>query len=198
MIPLEEIDNRHCKPGRKKNCDKIKPKHDTNKLRSPWKDTLYHEFLKENPCCTLVFKYHKKKCHYFNAKAKYTFDECADAIFSLKETKSTDKKRSFQVIRIGSVTQKKNQRRFRPAKYLRIGKIAKAITKGVSNFHCGMLKNTAVDEITAGNITRSVTKDVLKKISSEVKITSRLHNDVLLELMLAQKVIQESSSDSII
>lgn len=46
-----------------------------NRLRSPWTDTLYHEFLKENP---LVFKYHnvkkrycdKKKCNYFSAKEK--------------------------------------------------------------------------------------------------------------------------------
>ena len=208
----EENDNRNCKPGQKrfnifitkKQWDKITPKHDMNKLRSPWTDILYNEFLKENPCCTLAYKYqhvkkshsHKKKCHYFSAKAKCTFDDCAAVyIFSKrKKPKSTDRKIRFQVIRIGAVTHRKNLRRFRPAKYLRRGKIAKAITKGVSNFHYAMLKKTPVDEIIAGNITRSMTKDVLKKISSEVKKSSRLHNDVMLELMLTQKVIRESSS----
>ncbi|KAG7518939.1 hypothetical protein JOB18_047736 [Solea senegalensis] len=45
----------------------------------------------------------------------------------------------------------------------------------------------------AGNITRSLTKDILKKISSEVKKSARLHNDIMLELMLTQKVINASS-----
>lgn len=57
-----------------------------------------------------------------------------------------------------------------------------------------MLQNTPFDKIKADSITCSMTKDVLKKISSEVKKSSRLHNDVMLELMLTQKVIQESSS----
>ena len=79
------------------------------------------------------------------------------------------------------------QRKFRPAKYLRRGQIAKAINQGVSNFHYAMLKKTPLDEIIAGNITRSLTKDVLKKISSEVRKSTQLHNDIMLELMLSQK-----------
>lgn len=57
-----------------------------------------------------------------------------------------------------------------------------------------MLQNTPFDKIKADNITCRMTKDVLKKISSEVKKSMRLHKDVMLELMLTQKVIQESSS----
>lgn len=56
------------------------------------------------------------------------------------------------------------------------------------------ISGTPVDEITVGNITHSLTKDVLKKISSEVKRSTRLHNDLMLELMRTQKVIRESSS----
>lgn len=56
------------------------------------------------------------------------------------------------------------------------------------------ISGTLVDEITVGNITHSLTKDVLKKISSEVKRSTRLHNDLMLELMRTQKVIRESSS----
>ena len=54
------------------------------------------------------------------------------------------------------------QRKFRPAKYLRRGKIAEAVSNGVSNYYYSMLKNTPVEEIMAGNVTRSLTKDVLK------------------------------------
>lgn len=57
-----------------------------------------------------------------------------------------------------------------------------------------MPQNTPFDKIKADNITCRMTKDVLKKISSEVKKSSRLQKDVKLELMFTQKVSQESSS----
>lgn len=56
------------------------------------------------------------------------------------------------------------------------------------------VKKTSVKDIMAGNITKSLTKDVLKTISSEVKKSIRLHDDVMLDLMLTQKVLKESSS----
>lgn len=93
----------------------------------------------------------------------------------------------------GEVIHHKNQRRFRPAKYPQRGKIAKSLTNGVSSYYT-MLRKTPVEEFIAGNITRSLTKDVLRKIFSEVKKSARLHDDMKLELMLTQKVIKESSS----
>lgn len=90
-------------------------------------------------------------------------------------------------------TANKNQR-FRPVEHLQRQKTPKATTKDVSNFHYAMLQNTLLEKIKADNITCSMTKDVLKKISSEVKKSSRLQKDVMLEVMLTQKVIQESSS----
>ena len=61
--------NRKCKAGPKKfniamtrkQWNKIKPKHGKQKLRPPWTDTFYQEFLKKNPCCTLAFKYQHVK-----------------------------------------------------------------------------------------------------------------------------------------
>lgn len=94
----------------------------------------------------------------------------------------------------GDVTHHDNQRQFSPAKYLRTGKIAKAVSHGVSNYYYGMCKKTTVEDIMAGNIARSLTKDVLKTLSSEVKKSIRLHDDGMLELMLTQKVLKESSS----
>ena len=49
-------------------------------------------------------------------------------------------------MRFGEVRHRNNQRKFRPAKYLRRGKIAKAVINGVSNYYYSMLKNTPVEE----------------------------------------------------
>ena len=203
---------RRCKAGPKmfrititrKQWNKLKPKHGQKRLRPPWTDVLYDEFLKENTSCTIAFKYQHVKTSYsrkikspfFRASARCTF-EGFKAVYSFSKKsspKSTDKRICFKVLRFGEVRHRNNQRKFRPAKYLRRGKIAKAVSNGVSNYYYSMLKNTPVEEIMAGNFTRSLTKDVLKTISSEVKKSARLHDDVMLELMLTQKVIKESSS----
>ena len=171
---------RRCKAGPKvfkititrKQWNKLKPKHGMKSLRPPWTDVLYEEFLKENACCTLAFKYQHVKTSYsrkikspfFRASALCTFEGCK-AVYSFSKKsrpKSTDKRICFKVMRFGEVRHLNNQRKFRPAKYLRRGKIAKAVSNGVSNYYYSMLKNTPVEEIMAGNVTRSLTKDVLK------------------------------------
>lgn len=58
-----------------------------------------------------------------------------------------------------------------------------------------MLKNTPVDEITAGNRTCSLAKDALKYILCEVKKSTRLHNGLMSELMLTPKVNRDSRSE---
>lgn len=68
------------------------------------------------------------------------------------------------------ITHQKKERRFR---HQRRGKIAKAISSGVSNCYYAMLRQVPVEEILARNITRSLTKDVLKTYPqrSEVDFT---------------------------
>lgn len=46
---------------------------------------------------------------------------------------------------------------------MRRGKIAKAVSNGVSYYYYSMLKNTPVKEIMAGNITRGLIKDVFEE-----------------------------------
>lgn len=48
-------------------------------------------------------------------------------------------------------------------KMMRRGKIAKAVSNGVSYYYYSMLKNTPVKEIMAGNITRGLIKDVFEE-----------------------------------
>ena len=49
------------------------------------------------------------------------------------------------------------------------GKVARTIGQGVSNEYHRQLAATPPQELMAGNITRSLTKNILKVISSEVK-----------------------------
>lgn len=46
--------------------------------------------------------------------------------------------------------------------------------------------------MTAGNIIRSLNKNILKVISCEINESCRLHDDVMLELMLTQKIIKDT------
>ncbi|XP_028988701.1 uncharacterized protein LOC114845072 isoform X2 [Betta splendens] len=189
---------------RSKQWTKIKPKPGRKNLNPPWTDIFYHEFLKQNPSCTLSFKYQhvktghsrKKKSLFFHASARRTFDGCKAVYIFTKKSKpqSTDKKICFKVRRQGEVKHLKQQQKCRPAKYLRRGAIAKALSAGVSNYYYNMLTKTPTQEVLAGNMSRSLTKDVLKKISSEVRKSSRLHNGMMLELMLTQKIIKQSGS----
>ncbi|XP_016520960.1 uncharacterized protein LOC107834332 [Poecilia formosa] len=207
-------DYRQCKAGlrnfkikiTRKEWKKIKPKHHHSQLRHPWTEILYDQFNKINPCCTLSFKYQhvklsssrKKTCPFFIARAKCTFNGC-NAIYTFRKKnipKPFDSKISFIVKRLGSVTHRKKEWRFRPAKYLKRGKIAKAVADGVSKYYNSKLRQTPIQEITAGNITKSLTKDVLRKISSELKKSTRLHDDIILELVLTQKLIKETSINS--
>ena len=186
----------------RKNWIKIKPEKGKRQLRPPWTDIFYNEFRKSNPSCTLAFKYQnirtrdsrKKKSPYLRATAKCTFEGC-EAVYTFTRKgppKYNAKKITVMVTRFGEVKHLKSQRKCRPARYLRRGKIAKAVKSGVSNCYYELLKNTPVEEIMAGNITRSLTKDVLKIISYEIRSVARLHNDQLLELMLTQRIIRES------
>lgn len=56
------------------------------------------------------------------------------------------------------------------------------------------ISNTPVAELQAGNITESLNRDVLKVISSEVNKSTQLHDDVILELILTQRIIRECDS----
>ena len=68
------------------------------------------------------------------------------------------------------------------------------IARSIHNIH-QQLRKTPKDKLCGGNITSSLTKDVLKMISSEVQKSMRLHN-VLLEQMLTQKMMECSDNVS--
>lgn len=141
-------DDKKCKAGprvfklvlTRNQWKKIKVTNGWSNLHPPWTDALYKQFVKNNPSCTLSFKYqHVKK----------------------------------------SFSRKKNSPFFH----------------AYAKYYYSLLK-TSIKEIMAGNIAGSLTKDILKKISSEMRKSTRLYNDVLLELMLTQKVIKETCSQS--
>lgn len=64
----------------------------------------------------------------------------------------------------------------------------------MSNYYYQALAKSPSEEIVAGNISRCLTKDVLRVISSEVKKSTRLHDDIIMELVLTQKIMRECAT----
>lgn len=64
----------------------------------------------------------------------------------------------------------------------------------MSTYYYEAVRKSTPEEILAGNISQSLTKDVLRVISSELKKSTRLHDDIILELMLTQKIIKECAT----
>ena len=95
------------------------------------------------------------------------------------------------VCQTGDITHKKNQFKFRPAAGEKRGKIAKALKKGVGNYFYKQLKQTPHAELVSGNISRSLNKNVLKVIKSELSQRTRMHDDVFMELYLTQNILRE-------
>ena len=56
------------------------------------------------------------------------------------------------------------------------------------------LRSTPHPELIAGNLSRSLSKNILKVIASELKKSKQLHNNVVLELSLTQDIIRECDS----
>ncbi|KAK9961941.1 hypothetical protein ABG768_007335 [Culter alburnus] len=181
---------------------KIKPLPGSRKLQKSWTHVIYEKFRKQNPCCTLVFTYQhlkvthsrKYRCPFMTVKASCSFKTCnAHYIFHLRHKPlSSDKRIPIQVTRIGKVTHLKREVRSRHASYQKRGKIAKEVVQGVSNAYYKNLRETPVPELMAGNITRSLNKNILKVVSSEIQKSCRLHDDVILELMLTQKIMKDT------
>lgn len=179
---------------------KIVPLHGSNKLRQPWTHVLYNSFRQKNPCCTLAFKsqhiktHHSRKINspYLNITAVCTFASCsAKYYFKRKREPVGNTPVKISVLQIGKITHKKRERKFRLASNTRRGRIARALHKGVSQFFYSKLENTPVPELISGNITRSLNKNVLKVISSEIRKSKRIHADVFMEMYLTQSIMKE-------
>ncbi len=85
----------------------------------------------------------------------------------------------------------KEELKFRRTSYTRRGKISKALKNGISNFYYRKLSSTPTAELIAGHISKCLTKNVLKTISSEFKKSLRFHDNVVMELMITQKILRE-------
>ncbi len=137
---------------------------------------------------------HSRKINspYLSITAVCTFASCsAKYYFKRKREPLGNTPVKISVLQRGNITHTKRERKFRPASNTRRGRIARALHKGVSQFFYSKLKNTPVPELISGNITRSLNKNVLKMISSEVQKSNRIHADVLMEMYLTQSIMKE-------
>lgn len=198
---------RQATPGKKKfkihicskDWKKIAPKGGQLKLRTPWTQIVYKEFRKKNPSCPIAFKYQRVRCPhsqkhgpYMRLKAVCTFSDCkAKYVFTCNKPAQQNRKITISVTQFGHIRHAKEEQKFRRASYTRRGKIAKAIKIGISNFYYRKLSSTSTEELMAGNISKCLTKNVLKTISSEFKRSKRFHDNVVMELMITQKILRE-------
>ncbi|XP_024147265.2 uncharacterized protein LOC112158246 [Oryzias melastigma] len=189
----------------KKKLRKMHPVKGSLKFKQSWTHIIYEKFIQKNPCCTLVFKYYhikgihsrKQNTPFCRMKAVCSFKGCsARYIFLIrKKPLRSDQKIPILVTRIGWVTHCRGEFKSRPASYLKRGKIGKSIHDGISNTYYRNLQKTPVPELLAGNITRSLSKNILKVISCEIQKSKRLHDDVVLELILIQKILKETDQN---
>lgn len=179
----------------------IRPNKGSNRLRQPWTHVIYDKFTKRNPCCVLAFKYQhtrmahsrKKRCPYMHIKAVCTFPTCKATYIIWMEKRPTinQKKVLMTIYRHGPICHLKEHTRARQASNIRRGKIAKTVRKGVSHRYYQLLSRTPEQEIIAGNLTRSLNRDILKAIGYEVRKAATVHDNVLLEILLTQKIMRE-------
>ena len=59
------------------------------------------------------------------------------------------------------------------------------------------LRSTPLHEVLAGNLSRSLSKNILKEIATELKKSKQLHDNVVLELTLTQDIIRECDSSHV-
>ena len=207
---------RQTQPGPKKfniqikseKWNKIKPTSGSHKLKTSWTHVLYSGFRKYNHCCALTFKYNhlktpksrKKSSPYLKVKANCMFSSCkATYIFEIPNRPShKDKKITVHVSRTGNVQHRSDETRARPASNKKRGKIAKAVAGGVSNAYYHRLGNTPLIEQIAGNLSHSLSKDILKAVSAELNKSTRLHDDMLMELIITQQIMRESDTDFVL
>ena len=178
---------------------------DDSVLRKSWTNVFYSAFKEFNPCCPIAFKYQwvrkvgsrKRTVPYFRARAICTFSTCrANYTFTIKDEPTAEQKNiCVHVVRTGSILHKKGETKFRRASFGRRGKIAKELKKGVSNAYYSRLAKTPQEQLSAGNLSESLTRNVLKAISAEINKSTRLHDNITLELMLTQQILRECHAE---
>ena len=178
---------------------KIKPKRKHNRLRNQWTDVVYDKFREINNC-VLVFKYNrakvpnsrKRKGPYLKLIAVCKFKDCCKYIFTLKKVPVHEDRIKMRVIQKGEINHKAKEGQKRHMKGDRRRSIATELDKvGVGNWYYQTISQMTNEEKKSGNLTACSSADVLRKILSEKKGTSRLHDDILQEVKLLQEVYKE-------
>lgn len=112
-----------------------------------------------------------------SCNAKYFFE------MPNRPTKSA-KKITFHMLRSGKVAHLCDETRAMPASERR-GKIVKEVTGGVSNAYLQMQGERPSLELLADN---------LKVVSAEISRSTRLHRDMIMDLIVTQQIMKESDA----
>ncbi|KAK0134976.1 120 protein in NOF-FB transposable element [Merluccius polli] len=74
------------------------------------------------------------------------------------------------------------------------GRLHKKSKGGLSNTFYKLLSQTPQEEIRAGNLTRCLNRGILNAISCEVRKSLTFHDNVVLEVLLTQKIMRECNT----
>lgn len=134
-----------------------------------------------------------------SVRAICKFSTCkASFLIQMAERPTTQQKYiKLSVHHSGLVRHLKSETRCRPASNVKQGHIAKTVRKGNSRVYYSRLSSTPLPEVIAGKVSRSLSKNILKVISSELKKSKQLHDNVVLELTLTQDIIRECDSNRV-
>ncbi|XP_073715784.1 uncharacterized protein [Misgurnus anguillicaudatus] len=111
-----------------------------------------------------------------------------------KKPKQQGSSATITVKRAGPIRHLKTETRFRPASNIRRGRIARVVSQGVSHVFYKRLRSTPVKELISGNLTQSLNKNILKVISTEIKKSMLIHENVFIEMHLTQRILKECDS----
>ncbi len=130
----------------------------------------------------------KAICKFSTCKACYTFT-------MLKKPNPLSGTIIINVRCSGSISHLKTETRFRPASNIRRGRIARLLPHRVSQAYYKRLSTTPVQELISGNITQSLSKNILKVIAAEVRKSMQMHENMLLELPLTRRILRQCDNN---
>ena len=182
-------------------CPLIDNKKGDRHLGGKWTDIFLQKIAKRNPLCPIAFKRNrvvkrnsrKKGCAFFSGKAVCNFTGCTQYEMRIKNEPETGSSVKVKVkVSPCTVLHETGILKGRPLKGLNREVVAQEIQKsGPSNVFYNRLGEAAEGAYEAGNTTNFRSKEVMQKISSEINLSDRLHDDVIREVVLMKQIYDD-------
>ena len=186
-------------------CQPIGHERQYNVLQHGWTNVFYDGFSKHCDCViTFRGKVRKetsrkwKSAPYFHGVATCKFVGCGYYEITISSTPAPGEAVIVNVTRVGPDVQHKpgviHKRPLTGMKRKSVGKRVRDIS--VSIHHYKEMGVTPEQKITAGNLTQSQSKMVLRKLESEMQQAERLHHDTFQEMAVVRRLLAGLDAES--